>query len=1370
MPDYRDLDSDEDGVSDVIEGGNPDPDFDDIIGEGTPVVNGNGQATEDANGDPISPTSDPTNTDGGANPDFQDLDADDDGIPDMDECLDDAPCINGDGDANPDFQDIDRDNDGINDEDECETSTPCPDTDDDGILDVDDLDTDGDGILDEDECPDGAPCPDSDMNGTPDWREFECNPLAPAPQIDTIMGATTFCFGDDALISINFNNYDSLVTYNVTGPNGFDTTATPNPAGSFEFEIVNIQSGMEGTYEVKLTSAEGCPGDSSTFDLELINMADASVISASENEACIGQEITLTATSVSGNNVTYEWFLDDGNGLQSVAMTNDTTLVLSNIQMTAIGDYTVVASVGNCASPQSNSVTINVLDGSNVPAFISPVDNDICIGQDLEIIGNTVMEPNVTYEWYFDDGLGGGPQFILSSDTSYLLIEDAVAADSGAYTMVVNVDGCPSEPSNPLVMSVSNNLDATPFMQVLDDNLCEGQMLQLQASDPTGEATEFEWFFNNGMNVSSIGTTAAPNFSLDNFTFSNEGNYFVQIKIGGCVSGNSNNQNVTVSDIANETPTISVSDNVLCEADSFLMTSSVVPGTGILYDWYFDDGSGPQIVATTGQNVWLFSGLTVVNTGVYTVVASDGGCESQVSNSITIQVTDILNQTPSLTFNSNSLCTGEMLELNTTSFPGGADTYDWYFDDGSGTGLITSTSVPTLFIDNVNQSDEGIYTVFASMGGCTSQSSNAVNIEITNVLADIPTISVDVDVLCVGEMIELNSTPIPGNAIVYQWFFDDGTGVIQIDATNQPTLFIDNVDLTNTGIYSVVASNGGCSSQPSNAVDVTITDVYFETPTLSVNDDQPCIGELLELNATVINGANVTYEWFYDDGSGPVSIATTNVATHFIDNAPQSASGIYSVVAHVGGCSSPFSNEVDVTVTDILDETPTISADQNLVCAGETIELTCGGNFANGAMYEWFFDDGSGPVLLSVTVTPNQFVINASPDQTGIYTVVVTVGGCQTQVSNGVFVEVTTQMDETPTLTSDNSEFCTGETLTLTGSAVSGNNVVYEWYFDDGSGAILIETTDNPSLTIGDLTTANTGEYTLIARDGECVSSASNARFVEVFGVEEVTATNSTSEDMKACVGEIVTLMVPQIPGASYQWNGPNGFNSTTSTALIPDAKPEDSGDYFAVITTLNCVFTSSVTSVFVTDEIFAEDDIFDLNLNEPVQGMDILANDNMGDIPVWTISIITPPDHGTIEVVDGNINYTPDQNYFGSDIFIYEVCDVECPDNCAEATVRLNIQGQGANDECFVPNIMTPNGDGKNDQFVVPCLDSGFENNRLKIFNRWGDEVHQSAPYRNDWDATFKGKPLPAGTYFYLLFLTESETECLSGYFTITR
>ena len=78
------------------------------------------------------------------------------------------------------------------------------------------------------------------------------------------------------------------------------------------------------------------------------------------------------------------------------------------------------------------------------------------------------------------------------------------------------------------------------------------------------------------------------------------------------------------------------------------------------------------------------------------------------------------------------------------------------------------------------------------------------------------------------------------------------------------------------------------------------------------------------------------------------------------------------------------------------------------------------------------------------------------------------------------------------------------------------------------------------------------------------------------------------------------------------------------------------------------------------------------------------------------------------------------------------------------DSTVTVNLT---LTDDLFVPNVITPNGDGLNDFFTIRNLPF-FAPVQLKIYNRWGSLVYDTDSYQNDWS----GSGLAAGTYFVWL------------------
>ncbi len=92
------------------------------------------------------------------------------------------------------------------------------------------------------------------------------------------------------------------------------------------------------------------------------------------------------------------------------------------------------------------------------------------------------------------------------------------------------------------------------------------------------------------------------------------------------------------------------------------------------------------------------------------------------------------------------------------------------------------------------------------------------------------------------------------------------------------------------------------------------------------------------------------------------------------------------------------------------------------------------------------------------------------------------------------------------------------------------------------------------------------------------------------------------------------------------------------------------------------------------------------------------------------------------------------------------------------QAVTRISLfKGELADIE--VPTGFSPNSDGVNDLFVIPGIEN-FTNNRLIIFNQWGDVLFTASPYRNNWGGESESKIiktdemiLPDGTYFFVFY-----------------
>jgi gliding motility-associated-like protein len=112
-------------------------------------------------------------------------------------------------------------------------------------------------------------------------------------------------------------------------------------------------------------------------------------------------------------------------------------------------------------------------------------------------------------------------------------------------------------------------------------------------------------------------------------------------------------------------------------------------------------------------------------------------------------------------------------------------------------------------------------------------------------------------------------------------------------------------------------------------------------------------------------------------------------------------------------------------------------------------------------------------------------------------------------------------------------------------------------------------------------------------------------------------------------------------------------------------------------------------------------------------------------------------------------------------------VNDGSCqPKNADTTTVRVTLTSLPIEASLRMPNVFTPNGDGKNDVFMATTLptDNCAEAFRyVEIENRWGREVFYSTDRAFRWDAA----TFPPGEYFYHLRFT---TQSVKGVVTLLK
>jgi gliding motility-associated-like protein len=89
---------------------------------------------------------------------------------------------------------------------------------------------------------------------------------------------------------------------------------------------------------------------------------------------------------------------------------------------------------------------------------------------------------------------------------------------------------------------------------------------------------------------------------------------------------------------------------------------------------------------------------------------------------------------------------------------------------------------------------------------------------------------------------------------------------------------------------------------------------------------------------------------------------------------------------------------------------------------------------------------------------------------------------------------------------------------------------------------------------------------------------------------------------------------------------------------------------------------------------------------------------------------------------------------------------------------------------DVFVPNVFSPNGDGKNDMLYV--YGNYISKLEMRVFNQWGEQVALINSPGQGWNGTQRGKPQPVGVYVYVLSaeLTDGRSVKLKGSVTLIR
>ena len=842
--------------------------------------------------------------------------------------------------------------------------------------------------------------------------------------------------------------------------------------------------------------------------------------------------------------------------------------------------------------------------------------------------------------------------------------------------------------------------------EISDTTLCTGSSFSISVFDPL-VSVEYEWF--DGSN-----TLVSTNDMLDFATveFSDEGIYKLIGKSGVCES-DTFFINVTVVE-GLETPEIDA-ENVFCTGSTISLVVNNEP-SGSEYTWTLNG----TFYEATSENSLIIPNATTAFSGLWQVSVVEGFCVSDVSQNFEISVEEEILIGAS---NNGPGCEGDSIVLTGSFLPGAS--YIWTAPDNEIYDGMTVT-VPSV---------AGEYVLLVETeAGC--ENSTTTFVEVNEAVTVTALSNSSSQCMNLGDTIVFASSIFPPGDYQYQW---TGPGF----TSDEESATIDSFSLDNNGVYTLVVFNENC---PSNEITTLVN--------AALTPDQPellfvsgsCEGDNLQL-ASGVELPGATYIW-----STPSGQLSGNDPALSLPSTGIQIDGFYTLSIEINGCESPMSDTLTIDFGE-MPEDPQLITGGN-ICIGDDLSLFVA---EDAAAYIW--------TGLIDTTTTNGSLILPDVQVGGTISVQLQNQDCINEnvstidiIVNQVPADIEFSIDDIPACLDPNESYdvCIDN---------YDPDLIYTIINDFGQ-EVSVSTDDCISIQANNL---NSGENILylFSNAGDCRSTISEPISISTYP-ENIQGAFIQEGNFTICDKSEQFLNAVMVPdGANITWSSPDGsldFNVGEEMAGVSNLSD---GMNEVVLTThigaCNEVFSDTI-EIFAISSVNANDDIFAIPSNES-RIYDVIDNDEFDESVI--ITIIGQPVQGQAFVDNGKITFIPESGFFGEVNIIYEICSEFCSNFCSRANLIISV---GDDEDCTVPTIFTPNNDSVNDVLVIECLSSdNYSGNRLLIFNQWGDEVYSAQPYTNDWQGTYANKPLPAGTYFYVLDLNDGSRP-VNGFIVLER
>ncbi|HMO39331.1 MAG TPA: gliding motility-associated C-terminal domain-containing protein [Saprospiraceae bacterium] len=1114
-------------------------------------------------------------------------------------------------------------------------------------------------------------------------------PLTPA-----VLTNRNVCVDEDIVLNSSVAPSGSGVVYRWyrgTAPSGVLIATTNVPS----FTIPQPHAPGTNSYYVTI-EADGCLSAPSAAAQVTANSIPTAATNTPEITVCEGESITL-GTLVSGPGITYQW-----TGPNNYSSTNQSPPVITSSVPANAGVYQLIVFRNGCPSPPAFTV-VNVRPKPATPQLTS--NAPVCEGANVTL--STTTTGASVYRW-----VAPNLQEFLTTTNSFV-INNITEAQEGPWRLYVTQSGCNSNLSAP-VNVVVNTVPAT-VASASPPQVCEGNALQLFASPTLNNAT-YRWTGPNDF------MAATQNPMINNVNANRSGTYRVTITtLEGC--SNSANVNVSVQPGVRIVAVSNDGQECLAGPTNIRLRATVLPAGNGTYQYRW---TGPGFASS--DSIAIIPNATGANNGNYQLVVTNSeGCSSQPATTVVnVALPPATPAAPTISpATPPPFCQGKPLTIVVTAYSGSSVIYNWKTPKGT-----VITEAPALNLTNPGMADNGLYSVSVIVDGCSSRESGAIGVTINPAPQLFATSNSPV---CSGDAIMLNTSVIPG--ATYAW---SGPGGFSSSVAN-PVITPANPTI-NSGIYRVSAVANGCVS---NLDSVQVVVNSRPTAPALTNSGPICISqENAVLRLSVVPGSAVPgaiYTWYNQFGN---IVGNTQQLNFDLLNFADYNNGnfLFTATATVNGCPSALSAPTTVVMNTIPAE-QAFAGEDDLVCEADEIRFNGRQPSIGGGLWSLVTGNPTG-VTIANPGSASSLVAGLRGDSTYAFQWRLSNGACVNYAADTVQLSVIPI--EIPYAGADTVVCATDQVLLNAQLPFSGEGRWSQPLAQQTLGVVILEP-QNPNTLVTGLESGNRYSFTWTIVSG-CGG---------LFDMVEVLTSDTepfAGDDIIACNDNRTATLNAARPadGSIGRWTTETPgitFSSVTDPrATVSNLAIGENLFFWTIDNALCGEFSRDSVTVVYKMNPRANDDNVTVPFGKETE-FDVLENDIA---PAGTlITVIMPPTKGVLENFgDGTFLYTPNVNVVGTDQMTYEICSEGC--TCSTATVTFTI---GDNAQCDIPSVITPNGDGINDNFVVPCFidDTNFPNCQVLIFNRWGDEVYRSPiPYRNNWNGTFNGEDLPVGTYFY--------------------